>query len=333
MAVTFRTAGAWGAGKGSNLVAAEVDGNFWDHEERIVDVEAAVAATPAIPDAADVPFDANTGNGLLSSNVQDAIDEVVALLTTMGFDAFNVSYDPSSDSELTSTNVRDALDELGIAISAGGSGSQPIDDTLTALAGLSATAGFVVQTAADVFTKREITGAFGISITDGDGVADDTLIEFVPSSLNEDTAPSLPNDYVVTYDTSAGVPKKVIASRIAPVEIIVACSDETTALTTGTAKVTFRMPHAMTLTSVRGSLATAQSSGSILTVDIKESGTTIFSTKLTIDNTEKTTATAATASVISDTALADDAEITVNIDQVGDGTAKGLKIVLIGRRA
>jgi len=61
--------------------------------------------------------------------------------------------------------------------------------------------------------------------------------------------------------------------------------------------------------------------------------TTILSTKLTIDNTEKTSTTAATAAVISDTALADDAEITIDIDQIGDGTAKGLKITLIGTRA
>ena len=114
--------------------------------------------------------------------------------------------------------------------------------------------------------------------------------------------------------------------------IIVAASDETTALTTGTAKVTFRMPYAFTLTSVRASLTTAQTSGTIFTVDINESGTTILSTKLTIDNTEKTSTTAATAVVISDTALADDAEITIDIDQVGDGTAKGLKVVLIGTR-
>lgn len=113
--------------------------------------------------------------------------------------------------------------------------------------------------------------------------------------------------------------------------LAVACSDETTALTTGTAKVTFRMPYAMTLYAVRGSLTTAQTSGSIFTVDINESGTTILSTKLTIDNTEKTSTTAATAPVLSDTALADDAEITVDIDQVGDGTAKGLKIYLIGK--
>jgi len=115
--------------------------------------------------------------------------------------------------------------------------------------------------------------------------------------------------------------------------LVLAASDESTALTTGTGKVTFRMPYAFTVSAVRASLSTAQASGSIFTVDINDSGTTILSTKLTIDNTEKTSTTAATAAVISDTALADDAEITIDIDQVGDGTAKGLKITLIGTRA
>lgn len=115
--------------------------------------------------------------------------------------------------------------------------------------------------------------------------------------------------------------------------LVCAASDESTALTTGTGKVAFRMPYAMTLSAVRCSLTTAQASGSILTVDINDSGTTILSTKLTIDNTEKTSTTAATSAVISDTSLADDAEITIDIDQIGDGTAKGLKITLIGTRA
>jgi hypothetical protein len=117
-----------------------------------------------------------------------------------------------------------------------------------------------------------------------------------------------------------------------PIEIQLACSDETTALTAGTSKITFRTPCAMTVTSVRASLTTAQTSGSIFTVDINESGTSILSTKLTIDNTEKTSVTAATAPVISDTALADDSEMTIDIDQVGDGTAKGLKVTIIGTR-
>lgn len=114
--------------------------------------------------------------------------------------------------------------------------------------------------------------------------------------------------------------------------IILAASDETTALTTGTAKVTFRMPYAFTVSAVRASLSTAQTSGSIFTVDINDGGTTILSTKLTIDNTEKTSTTAATPPVISDTSLDDDTEITIDIDQIGDGTAKGLKVTLIGTR-
>ena len=112
--------------------------------------------------------------------------------------------------------------------------------------------------------------------------------------------------------------------------IIIACSDETTPLTTGTAKVTFRVPYAFTLTAVRASLTSAQTSGSLVTVDINEGGASILSTKLTIDNNEKTSTTAATAPVISDSSLADDAEITIDIDQVGNGTATGLKVTLIG---
>lgn len=128
------------------------------------------------------------------------------------------------------------------------------------------------------------------------------------------------------------VPDGLLA--IQPVDVIqIACSDESTALTAGTGKVTFRMPYAFTLTAVRASLSVAQASGSIFTVDINEAGTTVLSTKLTIDNTEKTSVSAATAPVISDSALADDAEITIDIDQVGDGTAKGLKVTLIGRKA
>lgn len=118
-----------------------------------------------------------------------------------------------------------------------------------------------------------------------------------------------------------------------PFELEVACSDESTALTTGAAKVTFRMPRAVALSEVRASLTTAQTSGSILTVDINEAGTTNLSTKLTIDNTELTSTSATTPPVISDSALADDALMTVDIDQIGDGTAKGLKIILIGTRA
>ena len=110
--------------------------------------------------------------------------------------------------------------------------------------------------------------------------------------------------------------------------LTVACSDETTALTTGTAKATFRMPEAATITAVRASVTTAPA-GSVLTVDINESGSTILSTKLTIDAGEKTSTTAATAAVISDTSIADDAEMTIDIDGIGSSTAgAGLKVTI-----
>jgi hypothetical protein len=115
-----------------------------------------------------------------------------------------------------------------------------------------------------------------------------------------------------------------------PTTITVAASDETTAITAGNGKVSFRMPYAMTVTAVRASLTTAQASGNIFTVDVNEAGSSILGTKLTIDNTEKTSTTAAAAATITDATLADDAEITIDVDQVGDGTAKGLKVTLIG---
>lgn len=114
--------------------------------------------------------------------------------------------------------------------------------------------------------------------------------------------------------------------------LAIACSDETTAVTSGTNKAKFINPYstAFNVTAVVASLSTAQASGSIFTVDINEAGTSILSTKLTIDNTETNSSTAATAAVISDASIAAYAEIEVDVDQVGDGTAKGLKIYVVG---
>lgn len=114
---------------------------------------------------------------------------------------------------------------------------------------------------------------------------------------------------------------------------IVALSDETTNLATGTAKASFHMPFAMTLTGVKANCTTAPVGATII-VDINEAGSTILSTKLSIDASELTSSTAASAAVISDTALANDALITFDIDQVGSSTAgKGLKVTLYGVRA
>jgi hypothetical protein len=141
----------------------------------------------------------------------------------------------------------------------------------------------------------------------------------------------------ITPDALANATDIVTLAHIATAAkthfIAIACSDETSDLATGTAVATFRMPYAFTLTGVRASVTTAPT-GATLTVDINESGTSILSTKLTIDAGEKTSTTAATAAVISDSALADDAEITIDIDQIGSTVAgAGLKVYLIGYKA
>ena len=116
-------------------------------------------------------------------------------------------------------------------------------------------------------------------------------------------------------------------------QIGVACSDETTDITTGTAKVTFRMPYAMTLTAVRVNCK-ASPTVSAVEIDIKSgtTATTIFSTKPQIAAGSKTSVSGAVPGTLSVTALPDDEEVTIDITQAGTG-AKSLKVWLIGTRA
>jgi hypothetical protein len=136
-----------------------------------------------------------------------------------------------------------------------------------------------------------------------------------------------------TAITSAMIQDKRMFLLPLPESMLLEIGDETTVITTGT-KRTFRMPYAMTLNAghagVKASLTTASTSG-VFTVDINEGGTSILSTKLTIDATEKTSATAAVAPVLSDTVLAADAEITIDVDTAG-ANAAGLKVWLVGTR-
>lgn len=200
-------------------------------------------------------------------------------------------------------------------------------------------AAFVVGTTAASFTQFSGAG----EITAGTGLAKsgNTLSINTATTVDKTTAQTLTNktltDPVVGTQAAGDNSTKGASTAYADNAVakqkevlMFAVSDETTAITTGTAKLTFRMPFAMTLTEVRANLNTVSSSGTP-TVDINESGVTILSTKLTIDATELTSTTAAVPAVISDAALADDAEITVDIDVAGTG-AKGLKIALIGTR-
>jgi len=115
--------------------------------------------------------------------------------------------------------------------------------------------------------------------------------------------------------------------------IVIPVGDESTALTTGTNKVRFRMPFAATLLAVRANVNTAPT-GSTLIVDVNEAGTSVLGTKLSIDASETSSTTAASAATITDSSLADDAEISIDIDQIGSTVAgAGLKVSLFVRRA
>ena len=110
-----------------------------------------------------------------------------------------------------------------------------------------------------------------------------------------------------------------------------AVGDETTAITSGSGKSTFVVPQAFTLRDVIGTLRTPQAGGAIFTVDLNEGGASVLSTKLTIDNGEVSSRSAAAPVVFSDTSLAANAVMTVDVDQVGDGSARGMTLWLVGK--
>jgi uncharacterized protein YgfB (UPF0149 family) len=255
-------------------------------------------------------------NGQTGVVVLDA-DDIDDTSTT---NKFVTAGDLTNLSNLSGTNTGDQ-DLSGYLTSATAASTyQPLATVLT-----NTTAAFTttletklngIEAGAEVNTVDTVNSQTGTVVLDADDI-DDT---------------STTNKFVTSADITklGNLSGTNTGDQVLTQSIIIAVSDETTALTTGNGKVTFRMPYAFTLSAVRASVTTAPT-GSTIIVDINESGSTILSTRVTIDATEKTSTTAATPAVISDTSLADDAEITIDIDQVGSSVAgTGLKVTLIG---
>ena len=157
------------------------------------------------------------------------------------------------------------------------------------------------------------------------------ISEFTAKAANLETTDLL---LISDYNGSTYDSKYVTGAEVLQEVIQLSGSDLTTALSVGTTVAYLRIPFAMTVTDVRASLLTAGSTSGTTTIDINKNGTSILSTKLTIDATEKTSTTAATAAVISTSSLSDDDEITIDIDAISGGaTEAGLIVTLIGNRA
>jgi len=171
------------------------------------------------------------------------------------------------------------------------------------------------------------TGGVGVTLDAGN---DNIDYDLDIGNMTNKSSP-LDSDEIPIQATGGGTLNKVTienVNKLTKKEYAIALSDTTTAITTGVLIDSFRIPLNFTLTEVRASLITASSSG-IPTIDINEGGVSILSTKLTIDANEKTSKTASIAAVISDNTLADDAEISFDIDIAGTDAA-GLKVTLIG---
>lgn len=113
-------------------------------------------------------------------------------------------------------------------------------------------------------------------------------------------------------------------------QIVIAFSNETDALTAGTNKVKFPVLYNFYVVAIHAFLSTAQATGGVVTIDVNDDGASILSTKVTIDNTENTSVTAATQPVLSANSIAANSVISIDVDSIGDGTAKGGKIILVG---
>jgi hypothetical protein len=104
-----------------------------------------------------------------------------------------------------------------------------------------------------------------------------------------------------------------------------AASDESTALATGTAKLSGHWPYNFNMRNIFIGLSVVSSSGNVIIDMNDKNGTSIFSTRPTILATEFTSLTNGTQPVISTVTFAKGDLWTIDIDSSGTG-AKGIKI-------
>ncbi len=184
---------------------------------------------------------------------------------------------------------------------------QNLDATLTALAGLDASAGIVTQTAADTFTKRTITaGSTKVTVTNGAGTAGNPTIDVAEANFS-----GIPQSAVTNLTTDLNLAKAKILSY-----------SNTGALTivSGVHRLYNDSGASWTISSVRASVGTAPTGTSAI-IDIHKNGVTIFTTQANRPTIAAAANTSGKVTNMDVTTVADGEYLTVDIDQVGSTIA------------
>jgi hypothetical protein len=262
-----------------------------------------------------------------AANTFTGLQQFTPSATLAGLNVGSVSSDPSTPSNgavwynSVANELRARINSATIALGAGG--GAPANATyLTTTSNGALSANVVVGT-----TPGGELGGTWASPTLDDGVTVDNWTmgaSFGTTPAANDNDTSLATTAYVQAELSALATDTVVeqnkdltnANNTLPCEFIIVCSAPTGDLTTGTTKAYFDAPYAFTITSLSASVMTAPTGASVV-VDVNEAGSTIMTTTKLSVAAGSTNSVGSTAPVITDNAIAANARVTFDIDQVG----------------